>query len=469
MTRSRLASRVLAVLITVLVGAVAVAGVTDPRGWTPGTPAADAAAMIAGPPGHQGLRLPKELVARIEGPTVLFYFAPTCPHCRHVAPEVVALARRLEGVASVVGVASSGSTEADLLEFRATYAPSFPIVHDRTREIGAALAVRSTPSALLVVPSGKGGTVDVKDLWYPYLPGFDAIVEGRARGDLFATYKEGVYQGNASCAGCHAVEYASWTLTHHSVAWRTLVTRSKQADDACNGCHVTGKGQPFGWDGDPHSKLVDVGCESCHGPGGPHDGQRTDPRSTCEGCHDAKHSIAFTVDKGVPLIDHYKASALDDDAMRAARKALLNGEAPRDLLAFAAGRNVGSEACKDCHEAEHADWVASPHAAAMGVLVEAKQDGDVACVRCHATATASGTPPTALDGYRTDEGVGCESCHGPGEAHVAAGGGTDNIEKLGDGCPVCVIEAVCTSCHTQQWDPLWNLDRKLPKVSHPRP
>jgi hypothetical protein len=91
---------------------------------------------------------------------------------------------------------------------------------------------------------------------------------------------------------------------------------------------------------------------------------------------------------------------------------------------------------------------------------------DPACVRCHATAKQSGLPPTTLGGFRTLDGVGCESCHGPGETHVAAGGGTDNIEGLGDDCPVCVIEAVCTSCHTRKWSPDWELDARLRAISH---
>jgi hypothetical protein len=67
------------------------------------------------------------------------------------------------------------------------------------------------------------------------------------------------------------------------------------------------------------------------------------------------------------------------------------------------------------------------------------------------------------------ESVGCEACHGPGGAHIAAKGGTDNIEKLGDDCPVCVIEAVCTSCHTSEFDKDWDLDTHLPKVGHGKP
>ena len=107
----------------------------------------------------------------------------------------------------------------------------------------------------------------------------------------------------------------------------------------------------------------------------------------------------------------------------------------------------------------------------MGVLETAKppKADDPTCVRCHATATASGTPPSNMEGFHVDDGVGCESCHGPGEAHVAAGGAPNTIEGLGDDCPVCVIEAVCTGCHTAEWDPGWELKFDLPKVEHTPP
>ena len=91
---------------------------------------------------------------------------------------------------------------------------------------------------------------------------------------------------------------------------------------------------------------------------------------------------------------------------------------------------------------------------------------DPGCVRCHATSDRSGPPPTELSGYRILEGIGCESCHGPGEAHVAAGGGADNIEGLGEDCPVCVIEAVCTRCHTSERDPDWDLQQALGRIEH---
>jgi hypothetical protein len=93
---------------------------------------------------------------------------------------------------------------------------------------------------------------------------------------------------------------------------------------------------------------------------------------------------------------------------------------------------------------------------------------DPTCVRCHATAKSI-PAPSELAGFRLDDGVGCESCHGPGKRHVDAGGAPGTIEGLGDDCPVCVIEAVCTSCHTKAWDPDWDLKTDLPRAGHGSP
>lgn len=453
----------LAVLFVLIATAVATASAPD-RGWSPGKPAARTAEATRGQR-IEGLKLPRELMARIEGPTVLFYFSPTCPHCRDVAPEVAALAERLREFAPLLGVASGAANALQVQEFRNTFEVQWPIVHDSSRQIAAALGVRSTPSALLVVPSGPN-KVDVRDAWYPYVAGTAPLVEGAARNDPFAAYEPGRYLGDRACGVCHFSEYTSHALTHHSIAWRTLEAKGAHTDPECTSCHVTGAGQPGGWDGDAKSRLVNVGCEACHGPSGPHDGERLDAKSTCTTCHDAKHSIAFSVEKGLPLIDHYLADSLDDAGFRERRMALLKGELPRDLLAFPDGENLRSEACASCHPAQVAQWKSSPHAAAMQRLEAGKGREDVGCVSCHATPLRSGVRPTELSGFHLDEGVSCASCHGPADAHVAAGGGRDNIEGLGEDCPVCVIETVCTSCHTPAWDPDWDLERDLPRVHH---
>lgn len=465
----------------------------DPRGWTAGTKAAGAPMVLAGPQERPVIAFPKAVLDAVSRPTLLFYFSPTCPHCRRVAGEIEALSKELAAVgAQVVGVASGSSSEAELLEFRATYAIDFPILVDRDHAIQAAMGAQATPSAMLVRPppdprsTGSSasrpavstsssasrpvvsdkGKLEAVDVWYPYVPGWDALVLGRVTGDAFAPYTPGRYVGTNACSACHTQEHRSWLLTLHSVAWRTLARDGKDRDPACTPCHVIGASAPGGWTpalGD--TRLVDVGCEACHGPGGPHDGQAADPRAACAGCHDEKHAIGFTVERGVPLIDHYAANALDEAAFDAVRRKLYAGEVPQELVAFPIGNNVGSGKCIECHPAEHAWWSGDGHANAMAQLA-AEGSADPACVRCHATARRSGPPPTTIDGFDRMGGVGCESCHGPGEAHVAAKGGTSNIQGLGDSCPVCVIDAVCTSCHTPQWSPDWKLEDRLRAVRH---
>lgn len=482
-----------AVALTVLVAAATATG-PDARGWSEGQAAANAAKVLAPLPDDARVPLPSSLDKVLKKKrTLLVYFSPTCPHCIAVAPELIALNNTLKKhKAQVVGVATGQSTQEQIDTFVSELGVDFKIVHDTSGEIAQAMQARSTPSALLVEPKAKDAEdVRIIDAFYPYVRGHDALVEMRLNpGNPFAAFRPGEYQGNATCSACHTQEMDSWMVSFHAVAWKTLAQRNEHENGECNTCHVTGAGQPSGWDGDLHSPLVDVGCEACHGPGGPHDGSATEPQSTCEGCHDADHSIAFSYEKGLPLIDHFQANALTEQEWMTRRRALWDGELPKDLLAFPEGKVVGPEACESCHSEEVSHWRTTAHASAMNslapkpvdasVLTEAgptlstaesagaiDHTGDVACVTCHASPSEMGSmKPTSVEGFRTADHVGCESCHGSAEAHVAAGGGTDNIQGLGESCPVCVLEAMCTSCHTPKWDKEWDLDTRLKAVSH---
>ena len=469
-------------LLAVLAVLVATAGVAATvAGWTEGTPAANTQAVLQGLPEPTEITLPEAIAARIDKPTFLVYFSPSCPHCQHAQPELNDVAERLGDTGQILGIASGRSTQSALDRYRDEYAVRYPLILDEGALVARAIGARSTPSILYVEPSPdkkrrKDSVVIAKDAWYPFVRGQGSLLVMRASGQPFGGFDPGRYHGNATCAACHTQETSSWVLSHHSIAWDTLQAGGHEGQSECVGCHVTGH-ESGGWVADQAGTdhLRDVGCEACHGPGGPHDGVPTEAKATCEGCHDAKHSIAFSVDKGLPHIDHYAANAMSEEERTAAFKALITGERDRPLLAFDAGPHVGSETCATCHEGEHAWWSADAHGKAMATLDGKVHEGkpaaeQVACVRCHASPKTHGAPaPTELSGFAVDEGgVGCESCHGPGGAHVAAGGGKDNIEGLGEDCPVCVLEALCTSCHTREWDPSWDLHKRLSDVAHTR-
>lgn len=114
------------------------------------------------------------------------------------------------------------------------------------------------------------------------------------------------YVGTATCQACHHNSDVVWQKTAHSRAWATLEHAGKTCDLSCVGCHVVGFEQPGGFchlaDAEP---FINVGCESCHGPGLGHvqnpnnpsawaaNFVRNPPEATCKGCHNSQHSDQF--------------------------------------------------------------------------------------------------------------------------------------------------------------------------------
>ena len=76
---------------------------------------------------------------------------------------------------------------------------------------------------------------------------------------------------------------------------------------------------------------------------------------------------------------------------------------------------VGSETCKACHEEQHSSFAKTAHA------------------------------KLAKAGWKT-EAQGCESCHGPGKAHVEGGGDKTKIRTFENESPKQISEA-CLRCH----------------------
>jgi len=114
------------------------------------------------------------------------------------------------------------------------------------------------------------------------------------------------YVGSARCGDCHESEHAWWKEHPHGKAYATLVERNKQFNLSCVACHVTGYGKPGGAAVVQNAGLVDVGCESCHGPGSlhakdqdvdaPKNVVRDPAESVCKTCHNTEHSDAFDYD-----------------------------------------------------------------------------------------------------------------------------------------------------------------------------
>ncbi|MDH3202492.1 MAG: multiheme c-type cytochrome [Myxococcales bacterium] len=109
------------------------------------------------------------------------------------------------------------------------------------------------------------------------------------------------YVGSEACGTCHNPAYVWWQSHPHGHAYLTLQTRNKEFNLDCVGCHVTGYDQPGGSTVTHNLKgaLVNVGCESCHGPGAAHtknpeiDIVEDAPESTCLPCHNEEHSDQF--------------------------------------------------------------------------------------------------------------------------------------------------------------------------------
>lgn len=147
---------------------------------------------------------------------------------------------------------------------------------------------------------------------------------------------------------------------------------------------------------------------------------------------------------------------------------------------------VGAEKCKMCHNspakgAQYAKWAESKHARAYHTLAseEAKKlasakgiaDPQKApeCLKCHVTGYAA--PADKLtDKYKAEEGVGCESCHGPGGDYWKMEVMKDQAKAIAAGMQI-PDEKICTGCHNPESPSYKPFDFAVfsAKIAHPNP
>lgn len=216
---------------------------------------------------------------------------------------------------------------------------------------------------------------------------------------------------------------------------------------------------------------------------------------------------AYKANKVLPILQDYAKQVKDAKLLKEWPKV----EHPAQLAGAAMKLNlkyVGSEACKKCHEAEYAVWDKTPHGHALDALekIAARptlRNHDPECVRCHTVGFDHKTGYVDAETTPALKHVGCESCHGPGSAHVdnprakdlqkllrpwaqREAGVTDlpdteffaKMAKL-DGIErgkveiqpaqlilINQVSATCSKCHDADNDPNFDLYKYWPKIVH---
>lgn len=133
---------------------------------------------------------------------------------------------------------------------------------------------------------------------------------------------------------------------------------------------------------------------------------------------------------------------------------------------------VGAKKCKMCHNkestgAQYTVWSKGPHANAMQSLNEAEAK-DPKCIKCHSTV---GSIDAALvESITIEEGVSCESCHGPASEFWKVMIKKDKELNASKGL-IIPDEKLCEKCHNEESPHFkgFNFDEYFATIAHGDP
>lgn len=148
---------------------------------------------------------------------------------------------------------------------------------------------------------------------------------------------------------------------------------------------------------------------------------------------------------------------------------------------------VGVKKCKMCHKKEstgnqYGVWLKSAHAKAYETLgsdeskaiaAKLKLEGNPQeldqCLSCH--VTGHGVAAELLGtGYKVTDGVGCESCHGPGSDYWKKSVMKDREKAVAAGM-IVPDEKTCLQCHNDKSPTFkeFDFEKMFAKIAHPNP
>jgi hypothetical protein len=151
-----------------------------------------------------------------------------------------------------------------------------------------------------------------------------------------------------------------------------------------------------------------------------------------------------------------------------------------------AGNYAGVKACGICHKKDDSGnqfgvWEKSAHAKAFETLgtPAAKETGKKVgvddpqksgkCLKCHSTAY-NFTESVATEKVKVEDGVTCESCHGPGKKYMAKSTMEDRAKCIAAGMIYPATES-CKLCHNPESPNFkgFNEEEMVKKIAHPDP
>jgi hypothetical protein len=156
-----------------------------------------------------------------------------------------------------------------------------------------------------------------------------------------------------------------------------------------------------------------------------------------------------------------------------------------NILSAQTYKYIGADKCKMCHNKpatgeQYNKWLKDPHSKAIKTLSSqasldyAAKNGiadpakEAKCLKCHSTYEKAGA--SLRGGILPEEGVSCESCHGPGSGYKSPTIMKNQKLALATGL-ILPDKNVCLSCHNKE-NPFFkefNFEAAVVKIAHPDP